>query len=86
MYPNRASKRIVVDFERIPGLAELSLELSRKTNADFLNDNHDEEKQLINIRYFLELLSSCDSLIILKDVKKLAHRYWNIESQIKIYR
>lgn len=69
LYPNRASKRIVVDFERIPGLAELSLELSRKTNADFLNDNHDEEKQLINIRYFLELLSSCDSLIILKDVK-----------------
>ena len=69
MYPNRAAKRIVIDFERIPGLAELSLELSRKASADFLNDNHGEENQITNVRYFLELLSSQDSLIVLKDVK-----------------
>lgn len=69
LYPNRAAKRIVIDFERIPGLAELSLELSRKASADFLNDNHGEENQITNVRYFLELLSSQDSLIVLKDVK-----------------
>lgn len=40
-----------------------------KASADFLNDNHGEENQITNVRYFLELLSSQDSLIVLKDVK-----------------
>lgn len=69
LYPNRAAKRIVIDFNRIPGLAELSLELSRKANTDFLNDNLGEENQISNVRYFLEVISSQDSLLILKDVK-----------------
>ena len=69
LYPNRAAKRIMVDFDHIPGLAELSLELSRKANTDFLNCNLCEEDQKENVRYFIETISSQNSLLILKNVK-----------------
>lgn len=70
LYPNRASKRVVLDFNSISGLAELSLELSRKSGKPFLNDNLSEEAQKDNVRYFLEVISSQHQLLILKDVKK----------------
>lgn len=70
LYSNRASKRVLLDFSSISGLAELSLELSRKSGEPFLNDNITEEDQKENIRYFIEVLSAQHHLLILKDVKK----------------
>lgn len=70
LYPNRASKRIILDFNSISGFAELSIELSRKSGKSFLNDNLSEEDQKNNVRFFLEVISSQHHLLILKDVKK----------------
>lgn len=69
IYNNRATSSIVLDFSRIPGLAELSLELSRRTKADFLNENLEELQQKENIQYFLEVADSKNLFLILKDVK-----------------
>lgn len=69
LYPNRATKRIILDFSTIPGIAELCVELSRKLKTELLNDGSDEEKQKLNIRYLLKVLSDSNALLILKDVK-----------------
>ncbi len=69
LYPNRATSKIVIDFNRIPGLAELSLELSRKTKKEFFVDNHGLDNQKTNIRYFFEIISLNNTLLVLKDVK-----------------
>lgn len=69
LYPNRAAKRILLDFSRIPGIAELCVELSRKLKRKLSNDGANEEDLKLNIRYLLEVLSDSNSLLILKDVK-----------------
>jgi tetratricopeptide (TPR) repeat protein len=60
---------ILVNFDTIPGLAELSLCLSKETKLPLVNDNMGEGKQTENIRYFLESIASKNISLILKDVK-----------------
>ena len=84
LYPNRAAKLVVIDFDRIPGLAELSFELSRKTSTTFLNDNRGEANQLENIKFFIEVISSQKSILILKDVKKWLLDDGSLNSYLKL--
>lgn len=85
LYPNRATKRIVLDFNSIPGLAELCVELSRKLKTELLNDNKDEQKQKLNIRYLLEILSSRKTLLILKDTKSWLNEDGTLNSHLKFF-
>lgn len=69
LYPNRATNRIILDFNAIPGIAELSIELSRQMKKPLVNGNVLIEEQKQNIRYFLECASASYTILILKDVK-----------------
>ncbi len=69
IYPNKAANRISLDFNTIPGIAELALELSRKTGKELINDNQDLNKQRENVSYFLEIISSKNQLLILENIK-----------------
>lgn len=69
LYPNRASNIITLDFNSIPGMAELSIELSRRTKIAMLNDNCGDENQKNSIRYFFEMITDLNYLLILKNVK-----------------
>jgi len=69
-YPNRATNRLILDFNFIPGIAELSIELARQTRKSLKNTNLSTEEQKQNIQYFLECISASNSILILKDVKK----------------
>lgn len=69
LYPNRATSIITLDFNSIPGMAELSIELSRRTKAKMLNNNCGEENQKTNIQYFFEIITDSNCLLILKNVK-----------------
>lgn len=69
LYSNRAMKTILVDFNTIPGMAELAIELSYKTKLDLINENYSLEEQKSNIQYFLEKISERQIVLILKDVK-----------------
>lgn len=70
LYTNRATSRIVLDFNSIPGLAELSLELSRLIKKPLKNENKTVDEQKENIRHCLEIISAANNILILKDVKK----------------
>lgn len=70
LYTNRAKRKIVIDFNMIPGVAELSLELSRLTKQHLINDNLSLDKQRENIRFFFEHISESNIIMVLKDVKK----------------
>lgn len=70
VYPNRSTSRIILDFNSIPGIAELSIELSRLTKKPLINDNSIIEFQKKNICYFFECISSSNTILVLKDVKK----------------
>lgn len=59
-----------MDFNSIPGLAELSLELSRLMKKTLKNENMTVDEQRENIRYCLEIVSAANNILILKDVKK----------------
>lgn len=61
---------IVIDFNRIPGVAELAIEMYRKMNEDIPNSNDTRQLQLENIEYALEKISYSKSSLLLKDVKK----------------
>lgn len=54
LYPNRATNIITLDFNSIPGMAELSIELSRRTKTAMLNDNCGDQNQKTNIQYFFQ--------------------------------
>ena len=69
LYPNRSSKIITLDFTSIPGMAELSIELSRRTKMKMITDNLDDEGQKKNVRYFIEYITDANYLLILKNVK-----------------
>jgi len=69
LYPNRAANIITLDFNSIPGMAELSIELSRRTKTAMLNDNCGEQNQRANIQYFFEVITASNYLLILKNVK-----------------
>lgn len=69
LYPNRATNIITLDFNSIPGIAELSIELSRRTKAPMLNDNCGDQNQKTNIQYFFEVITASNYLLILKNVK-----------------
>lgn len=83
LYPNRAAKRILLDFSRIPGIAELCVELSRKLKTDLLKDGTTEEEQKLNIRYLLEVLSASKALLILKDVKNWLNEDGTLNNDLK---
>ena len=70
LYPNKAISRIIIDFNMIPGLAELAIEMSNKTKKNLRNKNLIISEQQENIRYFIEYISANNILLILKDVKK----------------
>lgn len=69
LYANRASTRISLNFDTIPGMAELAIELSRKTGKSLINDNADLDKQKENIRFFFEVISAANQLVILENIK-----------------
>lgn len=69
LYQNRVMPKIVIDFNAIPGIAELAIELSYKTKKNLINDNLNVEEQKNNIQYFLEFISASNMVLILKDVK-----------------
>lgn len=69
LYPNRAMTRIIIDFNMIPGIAELAIELSHKTKMKLINQNLSISEQKENIQYFMEYISAANILLILKDVK-----------------
>ena len=85
LYPNRAAKRILIDFSRIPGIAELCVELSRKLKKELLNHGTSEEDQKINIRYLLEVLSASKSLLILKDVKNWLNEDGTLNNYLRFF-
>jgi len=60
---------ILIDFNTIPGLAELSLCLSKEAKCSLINDNTNLDKQKENVRYLLEYIASKNISLILKDVK-----------------
>lgn len=66
----REHSTVVIDFNRIPGIAELVFEMYRKMNEDIPDRNDTREIQLENIEYALEKISYSKSSLILKDVKK----------------
>jgi len=70
LYPNRATSRIILDFNAIAGIAELSIELSRKTKKPLRNDNLSLDKQKKNIQYYFEYISESNIIVIFKDVKQ----------------
>ena len=70
LYPNKAMSRIIIDFNTIPGIAELALEMSHKTKKQLINQNLTIPDQRENIKYFIEYISASNILLILKDVKK----------------
>ncbi len=70
LYPNRVVPRVIVDFNAIPGIAELAIELSYKTKKKLINDNLNVNEQKRNIQYLLEFISANNMVLILKDVKK----------------
>lgn len=70
LYPNKAASRIIIDFNLIPGIAELSIEMSNKTKKSLKNQNKTIFEQRENIKYFMEHISSKNILLILKDIKK----------------
>lgn len=39
LYPNKAMSRIIIDFNMIPGIAELAIEMSSKTRKKLINQN-----------------------------------------------
>ena len=61
---------VVIDFNRLPGVAELVIEMHRKIKEDISNDNCTKEEQLENLEYALEKIAYSQSSIILKDVKE----------------
>jgi tetratricopeptide (TPR) repeat protein len=67
IYPQNSY--ILIDFNTIPGLAELSLYLSKETKCSLKNDNIGVDKQKRNVCYFLEYIASKNISLILKDVK-----------------
>lgn len=69
LYSNRATNIITLDFNLIPGMAELSIELSRRTKTAMLNDNCGDQNQKTNIQYFFEVITTSNYLLILKNVK-----------------
>lgn len=69
LYPNRAMTRIIVDFNMVPGIAELAIELSHKTKTKLINQNINIAEQKENIKYFMECISAANIVLILKDVK-----------------
>lgn len=66
----REHNTVTIDFNRIPGIAELVIEMYRKMNENISNCNDTREIQLENIEYALEMISYSKSSLILKDVKK----------------
>lgn len=70
LYPNKAMSRIIIDFNMIPGIAELAIEMSNKTKKELINPNLTIVEQRENIRFFIEYISAKNILLILKDVKK----------------
>lgn len=70
LYPNKAMSRIIIDFNMIPGIAELAIEMSHKTKKQLINQNLTIIEQRENIKYFMEYISASNILLILKDVKK----------------
>ncbi len=70
LFPNIATNRIVIDLEKIPGLAELAIEFSYKLNKQLINANKTIDEQKNNIRYYLEYITDNKMLIMFKDVKK----------------
>lgn len=70
LYPNKAMSRIIIDFNMIPGIAELAIEMSNKTKKELINPNLTIVEQRENIRCFIEYISAKNILLILKDVKK----------------
>lgn len=70
LYPNKAMSRIIIDFNTIPGIAELAIEMSHKTKKKLINPNLTILEQRENIKYFMEYISTNNILLILKDVKK----------------
>lgn len=70
LYQNRVIPRVIVDFNTIPGIAELAIELSYKTKKKLINDNLNINEQKNNIQYLLEFISASNMVLILKDVKK----------------
>lgn len=69
LYQNRATQSVVLDFNTIPGMAELVIEFSRYTKVDIPNNNIGLENQKNNIKYFLEIISLRNAILILKNVK-----------------
>lgn len=69
LYPNRATNIITLDFNSIPGMAELAIELSRLTKTAMLNDNCGDQNQKTNIQFFFEVITDSNCLLILKNVK-----------------
>lgn len=63
------SDTIVIDFNRLPGLAELIIELFRKINEEIVDDNTSETNKQRNLEYALEKISYLKKSLILKDVK-----------------
>ena len=83
LYPNRASSRVILDFSCIPGIAELCIELSRKSKEKPLYENSNEEQQKLNIRYFLEVFSASKVLLVLKDVKSWLNEDGSLSDNLK---
>lgn len=69
LYANRAATRISLNFDAIPGMAELAIELSRKTGKALINNNADLDKQKENVRFLFEVISASNQLIILENIK-----------------
>lgn len=69
LYQNRAQKSIEIDFNTIPGIAELAIEMSNKTKQKLRNDNLSQDDQKENIQFFLEYISANNIILILKDIK-----------------
>jgi tetratricopeptide (TPR) repeat protein len=67
IYPQNSY--ILLDFNTVPGLAELSLYLSKETKRSLINDNIGIKSQKENVRYFIEYIASKNISLILKDVK-----------------
>jgi len=83
LYPNRAMTRIVIDFNSIPGIAELVIELSNKTKKELINSNIDINEQKQNIKYFMEWISFSNILLILKDVKSWLNEDGTMNSNLE---
>ncbi|WP_089612027.1 toll/interleukin-1 receptor domain-containing protein [Dehalobacterium formicoaceticum] len=60
---------IVIDFDRIPGMGELVIALSKLTNQSIPYENITLKLQKDNLRFFLEFISSKNIFVIMKDIK-----------------